>query len=72
MASRIARFFFNTEKLAEANAKYKARIAEINENNETVKAAIAQKRVENKRVLHEQLAKNNAEFKEKWNGRTDS
>lgn len=67
MASRFMRLFYNPEKLAEANAKYKARIAEINANDAEVKDAIATARAANKATLKTQLALNNAEFERNWN-----
>lgn len=65
MASRIARFFFNQEKLSEANATYKARISEINTHNDEVQAAIASARAENKATLKTELQLNTTDFKRK-------
>ncbi len=67
MASRIIKFFFDTEKLAETNAKYKARISEINEKDANVKEAIRNAKAANKAAflaeLHANTAKRNAQLK---------
>lgn len=66
MASRFMKLFFNPEGVAAANAKFKARLAEIDEKNETVTAAIVDARARNKAAFKEQLKENNRTFKEAW------
>jgi len=48
MASRFLRLFIDPEKLAEANRKYKKRMAEIKEGEETFDEALATARANNK------------------------
>lgn len=72
MASRFMKLFFDPEKVAANNAKFKARIAEIDENSAKVKAAIADARVQNLDTLKTELALNNADFKRKWNRKVDA
>lgn len=66
MASRFMKIFFNTEKLAATNARYRARMAEINEKDAEVKAAITDARAKNKAQFHKDMAENNARLKAAW------
>jgi hypothetical protein len=54
------RLFFNMDAIREANQKYAERIAEINENDAEVKAAIANARIQNKAAFRATLAANTA------------
>jgi hypothetical protein len=67
MASRLGKMvlgvFFDTEGLAEANRKYRERMAEINANDAEVKAAIADARTENKEAFRATIAANTAKRK---------
>lgn len=60
MASRFMKLFFDPEKVAAANAKFKARLAEIDAHNEEVKAAIADARTQNKAAFKATIAANTA------------
>ena len=60
MANWLVRLFIDPEKLSEANRKYRERIAEINEENADVKAAIKDKRAENKAQFLAAIDRNTA------------
>jgi cell shape-determining protein MreC len=59
---------FNTEKLAAANATYKARMAEIREKEELDALGREAARLANDENLKAKLAENNAKLKAAWRG----
>lgn len=67
MASRFMKLFFDTEKLAATNARFRARMAEIDEENTNVKEAIKDAKARNKAAFRAALDDNNRQFHEKWN-----
>lgn len=63
---KIAKWFYNPDAVREENAKYKARIKEINEKRDVNLAVIEAQQIAAKAALQEKLAANNAKLKEAW------
>jgi hypothetical protein len=60
MASRFMKLFFDTDALAKHTQEFRDRIAEIDEKDTEVKAAIADARAENKAAFKATIAANTA------------
>jgi hypothetical protein len=60
MASRFIKLFFNVDAAREANRQFRDRIAEINEHDAEVKAALAEAKAQNKAAFKARIAANTA------------
>lgn len=66
MAFSLKKLFVDTDKLAAANAKYKARMTEIKEKEELTALNIEARKLAIDTKFKDDIVANNAEFKEAW------
>jgi hypothetical protein len=66
MAGRFMKLFFDTEKLAATNARFRARMNEIDEESANVKEAIADAKAQNNAAFKETMRTENLKLKRAW------